>query len=34
MPKPNTISPWPMSPNMTPNRKGKVMQVKKAGLAY
>ena len=28
-----THVPWPMSPYMTPNRKGKVTAVKRAGLA-
>jgi len=27
------MEPWPMSPNITPKRKGKVMEVNKAGLA-
>lgn len=27
-----TQSPWPMSPNMTPNKKGKVTIVNNAGF--
>jgi len=27
------IEPWPMSPNITPKKKGNVMEVNKAGLA-
>jgi len=27
------MEPWPMSPNITPKRKGNVIDVKRAGLA-
>lgn len=33
-PKQNKIDPWAISPNMTPNKNGKVTKVKKPGLAY
>jgi hypothetical protein len=29
----NMIEPWAISPNMTPKKKGKLMQVNNAGLA-
>ena len=29
----NMIEPWPISPNITPKKKGKLMHVKTAGLA-
>ncbi len=32
MAKMNTHSPWPTSPNITPNKNGKVTMVKNAGL--
>lgn len=32
-PKSERIRPWAMSPNIMPNRNGKVIVVKKAGLA-
>ena len=32
-PKKNKHVPWPISPYMMPNRKGKVAAVKRAGLA-
>lgn len=33
-PKRNSRRPCAISPNITPNKKGKVIVVKKAGLAY
>ena len=34
IPKIKSRNPWPISPNMTPNKNGKVIVVKKLGLAY
>jgi hypothetical protein len=34
IPKKNRIKPWAISPNMTPNKKGKVTILKNAGLIY
>lgn len=33
-PNKNKISPWPISPNITPNKNGKVTVVNSEGLAY
>ncbi len=34
MPNANNRNPWAMSPNITPNKNGKVIVVKNAGFAY
>ena len=34
MPNKKAMNPWAISPNMTPNKKGKVIRVKYEGLAY
>jgi hypothetical protein len=32
IPKQNRMNPWKISPNITPNKNGKVVIVKRAGL--